>query len=46
MNPSEVFADILSEALPKFWSASCVDSLLTIGDRKLAAKFERSVGRM
>ena len=33
------------EALPKFWFVSCVDSLLTIGDRhwqKLASMFEKA----
>ena len=33
------------EALPKFWFLSCVDSLLTIGDRhwrKVASTFEKA----
>ena len=30
------------EALPKFRLLSCVDSLLTIGDRKVAATFEKA----
>ena len=33
------------EALPKFWFESCIDSLLTIGDRhwrKVPATFEKA----
>ena len=47
--PLELFANswicFYQEALPIFWVVSCVDSLLTIGDRhwrKLAATFEKA----